>query len=77
MSKVLFDYIVQFKLKHDGCAPSYAEISDATGLNMAKIRGHLAVLETAHEVVVGFGYRHIVVVGSEWLPPKGWDNETV
>ncbi len=72
----LLDYIIEFKRTHDGVAPSQAEIAQATGIHKTRVRVYLARLEEDNKIHVGHGYRNIAVIGSKWVPPKGWTNAT-
>ncbi len=40
----VFDFIVNYKLLHDGCAPSYGEIGEAVSISRSTASGHVNAL---------------------------------
>lgn len=68
----LYDFIVRYKLEHDGVAPTYREMMEQAGV--AKSYGHinylLGALEEAGRISLGDGARQIYVTGGCWMPPE-------
>lgn len=73
MREKLFDFIVAYKVEHDGNSPTYREMMAATGLtSTSMVAWHLEKLEAEGLIErpqqVG-NSRVIEVVGGEWNPP--------
>ena len=73
MREKLFDFIVDYKGKHDGNSPTYREMMLATGLtSTSMVAWHLEKLEAEGLIErpqqVG-NSRVIEVVGGRWVPP--------
>ncbi len=71
--KRLMQFIVDYKLAHDGNSPTYREMMRETGLSSTSmVAFHLEKLEEAGLIErpqqVG-NSRVIEVVGGQWLPP--------
>jgi SOS-response transcriptional repressor LexA len=65
-------YIILYKRRHDGVAPTVREIMDACGISSTSVVAyHLKRLEAAGKIICGdFGSsRAIEVVGGRWVPP--------
>jgi SOS-response transcriptional repressor LexA len=67
--QIVFDFIVSYKRKHDGVAPSLAEICDACGL---KAKSHVSViLQQLHSCdLIRFKpgvSRSVQVIGGRWI----------
>lgn len=69
----VYDFIVKFKIDHDGVAPSVAEIGKSCGISStAAVRyvlDHLVLLGMI-ECNYGAGSRMIGIVGARWIPPS-------
>lgn len=70
--KKVYDYIVEFKARHDGCAPSVMEIAKACGMkSTSTVRYHLDGLESMKMIRCSYGEgrsRMIEIVGAHWHP---------
>ncbi|MEM7348000.1 MAG: hypothetical protein AAF485_27520 [Chloroflexota bacterium] len=66
----IFDFIVQYKMKNDGCSPVIREIMEATGITSTSVMANkLSQLETAGLIKCQQGAAKIVVIGGQWVPP--------
>ncbi len=62
----VYRFILDYKVKNDGCAPSYREIMVSCGFSsLAYVDYLLRKLEDAGQIVRA-GQRHIRVVGGQW-----------
>jgi len=68
----IFDFIVKFKIDHDGNSPSVREIAAGCGVTTPSvIKYHLSALENQGAIsrpVFG-NARMIVVTGGQWIQP--------
>jgi len=63
----IYQFIVRFKLAHDGIAPSYREILDECDLkSISNIRPYLAWIESGGFIRLMNYDRGIAVVGGRW-----------
>jgi len=69
----IIEYIISYKVSHDGNSPTSREIADATDCSSTSVvHYHLRVLERQRKIkVVRHSSRQIEVVGGRWIPPKG------
>jgi hypothetical protein len=65
--KVL-DFIVEYKMSHDGYAPSYQEIANHFGCSTTNAWNHLARLKRMG--AIRFDDQHRYYVGGAWMPPS-------
>ena len=65
----VFDYIVKYKMTHDGCAPGLRDIVQACGLSSTSVAYyHLRRLESQGRIrLTDFGVRQIAVVGGRLI----------
>ena len=69
--KAIFDFIIVYKVKNDGVAPTVREIMSATGIkSTSSVNYHLLVLEHQEKISVEASQpRGIRVIGGHWVPP--------
>lgn len=67
-SKKLYDYIVQYKMDHDGNSPLIRTILMDTGDGLSRVRGQLSRLRASG--AIRFRDGRIEVVGGQWTPPE-------
>jgi len=67
----IYNYIVSYKLEHDGVAPSVREICAGCNVSSTSVTiYHLSKLEIAGKIKrYGEGARNIIVTGGKWTPP--------
>jgi len=68
----VYDYIVDYKKKHDGNSPSIREIGAGVGgSSTSHVNYLLKMLEYRHKMIkrTGFKSRNIEVMRGCWLPP--------
>lgn len=72
--QAIYEFIVQFKIEHDGNSPTYREIMAATGLSSSStVAYYLNQLEEAGFIIrsmQGGNSRVIEVPGGFWVPPE-------
>ena len=68
MADRVFDYIVDYKSKHDGLSPAYRDIISAVGISSTStVRYYLDNLEKRGKIeLTEFKSRTIKVVGGSW-----------
>jgi hypothetical protein len=70
----IYNFIVGYKLSHDGNSPSFREIGDACGIaSTSMVKRALADLIGNGKLALNgapFQSRCIEVVGGEWRPPS-------
>ena len=70
-----YDFIIKYKVDHDGVSPSVSEIGQACGISSTSItRYTLDCLERLGMIECDYGAgksksRMIKVVGGRWIPP--------
>jgi SOS-response transcriptional repressor LexA len=66
----IYQFIVNYKLEHDGCSPSYRQMQKAVGLStVSQIHYHVHQLAKAGRIRLLPSYQ-IAVVGGVWIAPK-------
>ena len=66
----VFAFILKYKAKHDGIAPSMREIREAVGISsFSHVKWLLDTLEEEGKIKRGDGARCIEVAGAEWIAP--------
>ena len=67
----VLDFIIDFKIEHNGVSPSKTEICNECGVSMYKLRMLLAKLERAGRIYImpDIGRRNIGVCDSRYVPP--------
>jgi len=69
----VYDFIIKYKVDHDGVSPSVSEIGQACGISSTSItRYTLDCLERLGLIKCDYGAgksRMIKVVGGRWIPP--------
>jgi len=76
--KQVYDYIVEYKMKHGGCSPSSHEIRNGCSLigSWKQAKAHLNRLEKDGLLIQKKdNARTIEIVGGIWLPPYNPYNE--
>lgn len=70
----VYEFIVKFKLRHNGNSPTLREIAHGCDLSSnSTVTYHVNKLKEDGRVVVRDGMaRSIDVAGSRWLPPGGY-----
>lgn len=72
----ILDFIIQYKLSHDGLSPSLREIGDGVELfSTGVIHQHIEkLIKQGYLAKYGQRYtsRSIMVVGAKWTPPPGY-----
>ena len=71
----VFDFLVRYKLAHDGNSPSLREIADACNIVLSGAHYHLTRLQLDNRIRLGGKSRMIEVVGAEWHPPDHYVNQ--
>lgn len=73
----IFEFICKYKIENKGTGPTTREMCVGVGLSetsVTTIRHHLKSLIRAGLIKVLDNIpRGIIVVGSEWIPPDGYD----
>ncbi len=71
----IYDFIVQYKTRHNGNSPSLREIAEACTIVHSCVRHHLTQLEKENQIrILNNRSRTIEVVGSSWHPPQGHES---
>lgn len=75
----ILDFIIRYKLEHDGNAPSLQDISDGAGISKTVVKHHVG--QMAKKGILrknpGSLARHIEVEGGHWVPPGWWQWDQV
>ncbi|RMD57453.1 hypothetical protein D6833_13880 [Candidatus Parcubacteria bacterium] len=68
---ILYNYIVEYKMAHDGNSPSYYDIAGALDMNTGAVYRALRLLKARG--LIDFEprkTRSIIVKGAKWIPPE-------
>jgi hypothetical protein len=71
----VYDFIVRFKINHNGDSPTTKELAKTKGVGSAyRLNRALKILESQGKITVNKDVRptRISVVDGSWIPPKGW-----
>ena len=72
--QAIYEFIVQFKIDHDGNSPTYREIMAAIGISSSStVAYYLNQLEEAGLIIrpmEGGNSRVIEIPGAVWVPPQ-------
>jgi len=71
----MFKFIVEYKIAHDGCAPSYLDITSAVFIARSTVRYHMLHLERLDMIVEVVGSRKsrmIEIVGGYMKAKENW-----
>lgn len=63
------DFIITYKVEHDGVSPTMDEIATGTYLSRAGVRYHLRIM-LAYGTLKKDGRRGLIVPGGRWIPPE-------
>jgi predicted ArsR family transcriptional regulator len=64
----VYKFLIDYKRRHDGAAPSMQEIADALITHYSTVRYHMLVLEREGRIHI-LGRRAIEIAGGEWKSP--------
>jgi SOS-response transcriptional repressor LexA len=66
-AEAIFDFIIGYKMAHDGNSPSFRQISEALGFSLSIIDRYLNELEETGLILRDkFQARQICIVGGHW-----------
>lgn len=69
----IYRYIINYKARHDGCAPDHRTIAKACEVSStSEVHRHLRILERGGLIRLGDDRtaRQIIVTGARWCPPE-------
>jgi SOS-response transcriptional repressor LexA len=70
-TRAIYDYILSYKIQHDGNSPTMREIGSACYVTPSGVLYHLERLEDEGYIMLKGEHRSraIYVVGGTWMPP--------
>jgi hypothetical protein len=73
-SSRVMEFVVRYKLDHDGNSPRVREIMTACGMTYGPAMKALNTLVEAGKITVdNVGHKKVNIVGAQWVPPPEWE----